>query len=185
MYDCLQTASLKEYKQTKEALLPYATFSHIHLDGNNVEFSNKHTQLDLGGFVKEYAVDQAILRLKQLNIPSALVDFGGDIAAYGNHAGAQWCIGIQDPKQNENNLMHINLDNGAVCTSGHSKNFYMIEETQISHILSQKQSTYKQVSILAPSALDAGVWATSLLIHPFLNVPSHLNIISSVKVEKV
>jgi len=180
MHNCFQTTSLKEYQQKKKALLPYASFMHIHLDGNSVEFSNDYTQLDLGGLVKEYAVDQSILLLKEYKIQSALVDFGGDIAAFGSCDGEKWNIGIQDPHQNENNLMSINLDTAAVCTSGHSKSFYMIGNTKISHIISKQKNPHKQISVLAPTALDAGVWSTSLLVNEYLQTPYHVKVISCV-----
>ena len=180
MYNCFQSASVQEYQEKQKTLLPYATFEHIHLHGNSVKFSNAYTQLDLGGLVKEYAVDQSILLLKQFNITSALVDFGGDVAAFGNYDGAKWNIGIQDPNQNESNLMHIHLDKAALCTSGHSKSFYMIGNTKISHIISNQKTFHKQISVLAPTALDAGVWSTSLLVNKSLTLPPHVNVISCV-----
>ena len=178
IYSCYKASSMQEYQKKIKTLLPYAKFASLHLNGNNVEFSNEYTKLDLGGLVKEYAVDQSILLLKQLNIASALVDFGGDIAAFGTYDGAKWNIGIQDPNQTESNLVSINLDNASVCTSGHSKSFYMMGNTKISHIISNKKSSHKQVSVLAPTAIDAGVWSTSLLINENLKTPNHINLVS-------
>jgi len=180
MHECVQACSIQEYQYKNKILLPYAKFSHLHIDGNSVEFSNDYTKLDLGGLVKEYAVDQSVLLLKQLNITSALIDFGGDVAAFGTYDRAKWKIGIQDPNQSEHNLMSISLDKAAVCTSGHSKSFYMIGDTKISHIISEKESFYKQVSILAPTAIDAGIWSTSLLVDERLKVPDHVDVISLV-----
>lgn len=158
--------------------MPYAQFACVHLDGNSVHFSNDYTKIDLGGLVKEYAVDQSIILLQKMNISSALVDFGGDIAAYGTHEGAHWNIGIQDPEHPKSNLLQMNLDRAAVCTSGHTKNFYMIGDTKISHILSKGKSTHKQISILAPTAIDAGIWSTSLLVSESLKIPKHIKIVS-------
>jgi len=180
MHDCLETCSMQEYEYKSKILLPYAKFSHLHVDANSIEFSNDYTKLDLGGLVKEYAVDQSVLLLKQLNITSALIDFGGDIAAFGTYDSGKWKIGIQDPDQSEHNLMSISLDKAAVCTSGHSKSFYMIGDTKISHIISKKKSSHKQVSILAPTAIDAGIWSTSLLVDERLKVPNHVDVISLV-----
>lgn len=180
MHGCTDATSMQEYQHKCKTLLPYANFSHLQLDGNWVEFSNDYTKLDLGGLVKEYAVDQSILLLKQLNITSALVDFGGDIAAFGTYDNAKWNIGIQDPDQSEHNFLSISLDKAAVCTSGHSKCFYMIGDTQISHIISKKKSLYKQISVVAPTAIDAGVWSTSLLIDEEIKLPNHIDVVSLV-----
>jgi len=180
IHDCHKASSKQEYKKKLKTLLPYANLACLHLDGNSVEFSNDYTKIDLGGLVKEYAVDQSVLLLKQFNITSALIDFGGDIAAFGKHDGAKWNIGIQDPSQTEHNLLCINLDKAAVCTSGNTKSFYMIGDTKISHIISKRQSAYKQVSVLAPTAIDAGVWSTSLLVDNALQIPKHIDVISHV-----
>ncbi len=180
MHSIFSISSMQEYQDKRKRLLPYAHFSHLHIDGNSIEFSNDYTKLDLGGLVKEYAVDQSILLLKQYGITSALVDFGGDVAAFGSYDNELWKIGIQDPERSEHNLQNVILDNAAICTSGHSKNFYMIGDTKISHILSKKKSAYKQVSVLASTAIDAGVWSTSLLIDKTLQVPKHINVLRCV-----
>ena len=176
MHSSLVASSLQEYQHKIKTLLPYADFSHLSIKGKKVEFSNDYTKIDLGGLVKEYAVDQSIVLLKQFNISSALVDFGGDVAVFGTYDNAKWSIGIQDPDQSEHNLIQISLDKAAVCTSGHSKSFYMIGDTKISHIISKKKSSYQQVSVVAPTAIDAGVWSTSLLIDDTLTIPSHIDV---------
>ena len=180
MHSTFSTSSMQEYHYKRKRLLPFAHFSHLHIDGNSVEFSNDYTKLDLGGLVKEYAVDQSILLLKQYGIASGLVDFGGDVAAFGSYEDEQWKIGIQNPERSEQNLQSVILNNAAVCTSGHSKNFYKIGNTKISHIISPYISPYKQVSALAPNAVDAGIWSTSLLIDKNLRIPKHINILSCV-----
>ena len=93
----LNSSSLEEYQQHRNELLPFASCEHISLEGNCLSFSNAFTKMDLGGLVKEYAVDQAVLQLQNLGIKSALINFGGDIAAYGTCHGNPWKIGIQNP----------------------------------------------------------------------------------------
>jgi len=180
IYDCVKANSMQEYQRRCELLLPYARFSHLWLDGKMLEFSNDYTKIDLGGLVKEYAVDQSILLFKYLNIKSALVDFGGDVSVFGSYDGDKWKIGIEDPNRNRHNLVSISLDRGAICTSGNSKSFYMIGDTKVSHILSRNKNLYEQVSVVAPTAVDAGIWSTSLLIDGNLTLPKHIDIISLV-----
>jgi thiamine biosynthesis lipoprotein len=174
MYECQNMSSIAEYEQKKISLLPYASFSNLSLDGNTLHFSNPFTKIDLGGLVKEYAVDETILLLKELKITAALVDFGGDISVMGNYYSDEWKVGIQSPKDYHSNIKKISLHEGALCTSGHSKNFHLIEDKYISHIISQKASKYQQVSIIATTAIDAGVWSTTLLINPSVKLPPHV-----------
>ena len=172
--------TLQEYNQKKESLLPFASSSHIKLSGNKLTFSNDFTKIDLGGLVKEYAVDESILLLKQAGIESALVNFGGDIATCGTYHGNVWNIGIQNPENLEENLCEVPLNENALCTSGHSKRFYEIEKEKKSHIISANSNHYSQISIVAPTATDAGIWSTALLVNPTLTLPAHIQMAHSI-----
>ncbi|MBV5348301.1 FAD:protein FMN transferase [bacterium] len=63
--------------------------------------------MDFGGLVKEYAVDQAALQLQKLGIKFALVNFGGDISAYGTCHNEPWKVGLQDPDSLNLNLVEV------------------------------------------------------------------------------
>ena len=92
----LKASTLEEYHTLRDTLLPFASSEHILLEGNQLTFSNDFTKIDFGGLVKEYAVDQAVLQLQNIGIKSALVNFGGDIAAYGACHNKPWKVGIQN-----------------------------------------------------------------------------------------
>lgn len=168
------SSTLQEYKNKINKLLPFASSTHMQLEKNKLTFSNNFTKIDLGGLVKEYAVDESILLLKEAGVVSALVNFGGDVAAYGTFNSALWNVGIENPSNLELNLCEVSLKNSALCTSGHSKRFYQIEDEKISHIISNEKNSYHQISLIAPTAVDAGVWYTSLLINPNLELPAHI-----------
>lgn len=172
-------STLTEYQRQKELLSTFASSSHLILEGNQLTFTNPHTKIDLGGLVKEYAVDQSIFILQSAGVSSALVNFGGDIAAIGKCEDFSWRIGIQDPEDEEKNLMEVDLDNVSLCTSGHSKRYTQIESETISHIVafSENDKCYSQVSIIAPTTVDAGVWSTALLINPTLSIPEHIKVV--------
>lgn len=174
-------STLAEYYDHKERLIPFASSAHLILEGNTLTFAYPDTKIDLGGLVKEYAVDQSIFILQQAGIDSALVNFGGDIAAIGVCEEFPWRIGIQDPHHEEKNLLEVDLDNVSLCTSGHSKRFTSIGSEQISHIVmaSGHEKCFSQVSIMAPTTVDAGVWSTALLIEPTLQLPEHIKVIST------
>lgn len=178
--DVSKALTLEEYLQKKEELAPFSSSICLSLDENRLVFSNDFTKIDLGGLVKEYAVDQAILRLQNMEIKSALVNFGGDISAYGTCHNNPWTIGIQDPDCHEKNLLEVQLDNNALCTSGLSKRYMIIENTKIPHISSSMihpEHRFRQVSIIAPTAVDAGVWSTALLADANLAIPKHIRIV--------
>lgn len=173
--------SLDEYNFQKEKLIPFASSSHLILEGNTLTFDNDYTKIDLGGLVKEYAVDQSIFILQSSGVSSALINFGGDIAAIGKIEDSSWRIGIQDPEDFERNLIEVELNDHSLCTSGHSKRFTMIGSEKVSHIISFQEisSRYSQVSVVAPTTVDAGVWSTTLLINPTLRIPEHIKVVST------
>ncbi len=174
------SSTLQEYNKKIDKLLPFASSSHIKINANEVTFSNNFTKIDLGGLVKEYAVDESILMLKNAGVSSALVNFGGDLSAYGTFNSSLWCVGVQNPEILEQNLCEVTLSENALCTSGHSKRFYQIERERKSHIISTKPKYYSQISVTGPTATDAGVWSTALLVNPKLIPPSHIKIVHSV-----
>lgn len=173
-------STMQNYHQKKRMLLPFASSSQIKLNNNEITFSNDYTKIDLGGIVKEYAVDNSILLLKQAGIESALVNFGGDVAAIGTYNSNFWNIGIQNPLKLEENLCTVQLKDNALCTSGHSKRFHEIEKEKKSHIISQNSKHYAQISITAPTATDAGIWSTALMVNPKLTPPTHIKIANSI-----
>lgn len=70
--------------------------------------------IDLGGIAKGYAVDQAVATLRELGVPSGLVNAGGDLRAFGEHA---WPIELQHPELPARSRRLLRLRDGAVATS--------------------------------------------------------------------
>lgn len=179
-FDIALAGTLKEFRDDTTKLLPFASSSCIQIDGNSLTFSNDFTKIDFGGLVKEYAVDQSALMLKQAGVKSGLVNFGGDVATFGTYNKKPWSIGIQDPLDSLENIAVIELNENSLCTSGHSKRFQKINEKNFSHIVSLKHNDHQQISVLAPTTVDAGVWSTALLVDPSLELPSHMKIVNLV-----
>lgn len=175
------SSDYSEYLNSIDRCRPYASSEHILLEENQILFSNEITQLDLGGLVKEYAVDQSVLILQNMGIQSALVNFGGDLAAFGDYHGEAWKIGIEDPLDFSKNIMQVDLINSSLCTSGHSKRFTQIESKIISHVHApdnKKETETLQVTIIAPTTVDAGVWSTAYLADSTLELPAHITLVN-------
>ena len=63
-----------------------------------VRFTRPGMRIDLGGFAKGYAVDNAARILRALGIRHAMVSAGGDSRVIGDKRGRPWTIGIRDPR---------------------------------------------------------------------------------------
>jgi FAD:protein FMN transferase len=179
-FDVAMAGTLKDNRDNIETVYDFASATCIALESNTLTFSNDITKIDFGGLVKEYAVDQSILILKLAGIKSALVNFGGDIAAIGNHHGEIWNIGIEDPNDENLNIAFIELDACSLCTSGDSKRYKEVDGKKLSHIVSLQQNDYKQISVIAPTTVDAGVWSTALLVNSQLKPPAHIKVVSKI-----
>ncbi|MHC4140260.1 MAG: FAD:protein FMN transferase [Planctomycetota bacterium] len=126
-----------------------------------VFFKNTGTQIDLGGIGKGYAVDRAASVLKQNGINSALINFAGNIYAFGTPPGKDlWVIGLQHPRESEGLLGSFEIKDKAVSTSGDYEKFFTIEGKRYSHIIDPRTGNpvkgIVSVTIVTDSATRAG-----------------------------
>ncbi|HHD81923.1 MAG TPA: FAD:protein FMN transferase [Campylobacterales bacterium] len=167
-----ETKDSQTLKRKKEILKPYVGCEHFSIKRDKLVFDNPHTKIDLGGFVKEYAVDRAVQLIKKSKINSALVSFGGDVYALGRKPnGKHFKIGISNPAKPQEALLYQEIENQALTTSGSYERFYTIEEQNYSHILSKSSSDKempRSVTVISPTCLESGVYSTALMLNPDL-----------------
>lgn len=165
--------SLEALQQQIGTLRPYVGCEHLRLKKDQLLFDNPHTKIDLGGFVKELAVDNAVKRIKKAKIAGALINFGGDVYALGRREdGSKFRIGINDPTHPDRHVRFIEIENEAVTTSASNERFYTVEGERFSHILSTGagQHDILSVSVISPGCVESGVYSTALMLDPGLPV---------------
>ena len=77
--------------------------------------------VDLGGLGKGLAASRAIGAMREAwaELPGALVDLGGDISVWGaTPEGGPWRLTVADPRAPGHDLGTLEIDGGAVATSG-------------------------------------------------------------------
>ncbi len=130
-------------------------------------------QLDLGAIAKGYGVDSVGRLLDRVGYADWFVEIGGEVAVRGtNPDGVPWRIGIQFPTTNpmDDRLQGIlNLDEGAVATSGDYRNYIRQDGTLYSHILDPRSgravlSDTASVTVVAPDCMHADGIATALFV---------------------
>ena len=159
---------LASLKTKKEELLGYVGCEHFSLKKDKIIFDNEYTKIDLGGFVKEYAVDRAVIILKKHKIESALVNYGGDIYALGKKPdGTAFKVGIKDPVDRTKYAKEIELQNQALTTSASYERNYTIEDKTFSHIISKADSntSANSVTVISHNCVESGVYSTSIMIN--------------------
>lgn len=163
--------TLDEVEKERQRLEPFVGVEHFKIKKNKLIFDNPHTLIDLGGFVKEYAVDVAVKILKKEKIVSALVNFGGDIYALGlKPNGEKFSIGIKNPKNPREYITNVKISNEALTTSASYERNHEVEGKSFSHIISNQALQNKIVSatVMASTVVEAGVFSTALMIEPQL-----------------
>jgi len=165
--------SINEANLIFNQLKPFLGIEHFKIKKDKIIFDNPYTKIDLGGVVKEYAVDKAVQILKKEKIESALINFGGDIFALGKKPnGDSFSIGIKNPLNPSKNLINIKIANQALTTSASYERNYKIENKIYSHIISKAplQKNIISATVISDTTLEAGIYSTSLMIKPDIKV---------------
>lgn len=146
------------------------SFSEMDLDGS------EHTillppgmSIDLGGIAKGWIAEQAAVILSRYATACA-VDAGGDMFLVGLPEGVEvWTVALEDPLQPERVLTSLKVNPGAVATSTVTKRTWKQAGLNRHHIMDPRTgepavSEWISVTVIAPHACEAEVFAKSLLI---------------------
>ena len=107
----------------------------LHIENNTVWSDNPAVQLDLGGYAKGRALDDAAAILKKHGVQNALVNIGGNVIALGAHGDRPWRVGIQHPRQ-PGTLAMLDLHSGeGIGTSGDYQRYFEMAGRRYSHLI--------------------------------------------------
>ena len=147
------------------ATLEAVGWQHVQLSETGVYLSHANTRLDLGGIVKEFAVDMSVQKLRAAGFPNHIVELAGDVYASGTSNNEQpWRIGISGPSDPETSIRTLELTDAALASSGSYQRFFTHEGKTYSHFLNPKTGEPVEgaisVSVVAENALIAGAVAS-------------------------
>ena len=107
----------------------------LSIGNDAVSSTNRAVQLDLGGYAKGRALDDAVTILKAHGIDNALVNIGGNVIALGTHGDRPWRVGIQHPRK-PGTLATLDLHDGeAIGTSGDYQRYFEADGNRYSHLI--------------------------------------------------
>ena len=149
----------------------------LHIEGNTVWSDNPAVQLDLGGYAKGRALDDAVAILKARGIRNALVNIGGNVIALGQHGDRPWRVGIQHPRK-PGTLATLDLHDGeAIGTSGDYQRYFEAGGRRYCHLIDPRTgwpaSGMQSVTILV-SGEHAGTRSDALSKPLFIDGASRL-----------
>jgi len=91
--------------------------------------------IDLGGIAKGYAVDLGMTILQKAGVKTALIRAGGDTWVIGKRLDRPWNIGIRNPRNEEDIVSMIPLEDAAISTSGDYERLFEEDGVRYHHIL--------------------------------------------------
>ncbi len=144
-------------------------YSFEFLPAHCVRVTKEGVQVDLSGFAKGFAVDEAARILRDNGFFDFLIDAGGDIYASGHNAKKkQWRIGIRDPRRPQRLIEIVEVSNKSVTTSGDYEQNIEIKGKIFSHIINPLNGyPLKEgisATVIAPTAQMADMLATALCV---------------------
>ncbi len=142
------------------------SLDQLHISASTISSSNPHVKIDLGGFAKGYALDQANKILHEHQIKNALINIGGNIIAIGQHGNKPWRVGIQDPRGTQA-IAKLDLHDGwAIGSSGDYQRYFIHNGIRYCHLINPftgfpVQGVFSVTALIEPSQ-NAGTLSDAL-----------------------
>lgn len=135
----------------------------VNLQEKTIRKKHPQLQIDLGSLLQGYAADCAAKKLVEAGVQEFLIDVGGELLARGS-----WKVAIEDPRDPQKPLRTLVLKDSALATSGLYRAAKDASGAKVHHLISPElgkpvATTTALCAVLAPSALEADMWATGLL----------------------
>lgn len=153
-------------------------FHRLHFDqaARTVRFGNPQMALDLGGFGKGYALEQLAASLRAAGVERAFLSFGeSSVTVLGTHPhGPAWPVGVSNMFPPHEPVQTFPLRDASLSTSGTAPFNTVGGASGVSSIIGQiihphtgrPIHGYRTLSVASPSAIEAEVLSTALLVTP-------------------
>jgi thiamine biosynthesis lipoprotein len=152
------------------ACLSHVGFGRLELDTarSTLRLPEAGMRIGIAGIGKGYGIDRAADVLESRGITDLLVDGGGDIRVRGANVERPWTLGIAHPRESGRPYATLQLDRGAIVTSGDYQLYFDLDGVRYHHILDPSTGLPARgaiaVSVVAPTAMDADALATGLFV---------------------
>jgi len=145
-----------------------------------VRFALDGMRIDLGGFAKGHAVDNATTILRERGIRHAIVTAGGDSRVIGDRRGRPWTIGVRDPRRPGEMVAMLPLEDVSISTSGDYERYFDADGVRHHHLIDpatgRSPGGVHSVTILAEDGLTTEALSKCVFV---LGVEQGLRLIES------
>lgn len=140
----------------------------VECSSERIGFARPEMGITLDGIAKGFIVDKMSNLLSRQGVANHLINAGGDIRTRGSAlSNKPWVVAVEDPKKTGDYPDFIEMNDGAVATSG-SYEIYYDREKVFHHIVNPKTGRSPQESVSATvrarSVMEADALATALFV---------------------
>ena len=145
-------------------------FSYLELDAQarTVRFTRPGMRIDLGGFAKGHAVDNAAAILHRHGIRHANVSAGGDSRVIGDRRGRPWTIGIAHPRRPGEMAAVLPLEDVSISTSGDYERYFDADGVRFHHLIDpstgRSPTGVHSVTVLAEDGLTTEALSKTVFV---------------------
>jgi thiamine biosynthesis lipoprotein len=145
-------------------------WQHLVLDrqARSLRFARPGMRIDLGGFAKGHAVDNAAAILHKRGVRHATVSAGGDSRVIGDRRGRPWMIGVRDPRRDGEVVAMLPLEDTAISTSGDYERFFEKDGVRHHHLIDPRTGEsprdVRSVTILAADGLTSEALSKTVFV---------------------
>jgi len=146
----------------------------LHFDTQGRLIQPGGLELDLSAIAKGFAVDEVARYLADSDVPSFLVEIGGELRGHGRKPdGSAWRIAVEQPAPDDTILddttLVVALEDLAIATSGDYRRMFEREGRRYSHTIDPRtglpvQHALASVTVLHGESMLADAWATALMV---------------------
>ena len=140
----------------------------LDMRARTVRFARTGMRIDLGGFAKGHAVDNAASILRHRGIRHAIVSAGGDSRVIGDRRGRPWTIGVRDPRRAGEMAAVLPLEDTSISTSGDYERYFDADGVRFHHVIDpstgRSPASVHSVTILAEDGLTTEALSKSVFV---------------------
>jgi FAD:protein FMN transferase len=169
-------AGVQPAEPERQAALAGVGWRALELDpkAQTLRFARPGMCIDLGGFAKGYAVDNAAAILRRRGVRHAWVSAGGDSRVMGErvdargpaHGSRPWSMAIRDPREAGRHVAVLPLVDASVSTSGDYERGFDADGQRVHHLIDpatgRSAMGAASVTVVADAGPDSGLVTEAL-----------------------
>lgn len=153
-----------------DSLLALVGYDNVTLAGGEIAKQDPRIMLDASAIAKGYSVDRVARYLEWRGVRRYMVEIGGELRVRGSSpSGTAWRIGVERPGGEGGTQAVLNLEGGALATSGNYRQFYEVGGKRYAHTIDPRTGRPAQRDLLsatvwARECVTADAYATAFMV---------------------